>query len=154
MERILNQEIRDGLAPAGRSLDQMVALFRAARPIYDWLEPIMSATPDRLAWEHAEFQRKIDALKNPLVEVLVPNILKARQTELRLEAHLAMLRAAIALRSGGEGAFRQIRDPFGDGPFILRRFGSGEHASFELSSNLREPDKREVALKFVGSRSE
>jgi hypothetical protein len=154
MERILNQEIRDGLALGGRSLDQMIALFRAARPVYDWLGPILSATPDRLALEHAEFQRKIDALKNPLAEVLAPNVLKARRTELRLDAQLAMVRAAIALRSGGEEAFRKLRDPFGDGPFILRRFGSGEHAPFELSSRLREPDAREVALKFGGSRSQ
>lgn len=154
MERILDQEIRNALDPAGRSLDQMIALCRAARPVYDWLQPILSAKPDQLALEHEEFQRKIGALKNPLVEALVPNILKARQTELRLDAHLAMIRAAIAFRSGGEAAFRQIRDPFGDGPFILRRLGSGEHAPFELSSSLREPGEREVALKFAGSRSQ
>lgn len=152
IQRTLNLDTLGGLDSSGQSLSQVIATFRAARPAYDWAQLVAAAPPDRLSLEHETFQQKVADLKNPLTETLMPNLLKARQTELRLNAHLAMVRAAIALRSGGEEAFRRIRDPFGDGPFILRRLGSGENAPFELDSGLRKTDERGVALKFAGGR--
>jgi hypothetical protein len=136
---------------AGRSVDQMTASLHATRPVYDWAQQVVSAPPDRLGSEHEGFQQKVELLKNPLVERLVPNILKARQSELRLIAHLAMVRAAIALRVGGDEAFQKIQDPFGNGPFMLRRLDPDDNAAFELDSRLREFDEREVAMKFTGS---
>jgi len=50
----------------------------------------------------------------------------------------------------GEDAFKKLRDPFGNGPFILRRLpgGSGE-AGFELDSGLSQI-RTNTALKFMG----
>jgi hypothetical protein len=152
MDRIGNLDFSGGPGQAGRSLDQTMASLQALRPVYEWVQQVVSAAPDQLRPEHEAFEQKVASLKNPLIEQLVPNTLKARQNELHLIAHLAMVRAAIALRVGGEAAFRQIRDPFGDGPFMLRRLGPDDGDAFELDSRLREFDEREVALKFAGGR--
>ncbi len=150
MREVLNLNKVDGFAPEGEAIDRTLARYHSMRVVYDWVQGVASAPPDTLAADHQAFQERVKALRNPMADLLVPNILKARQTELRLNAHLAMVRAAIALRTEGEDAFRKIRDPYGDGPFLLRRLGPGEKDAFELDSKLRENDNHEVALKFTG----
>jgi hypothetical protein len=47
-------------------------------------------------------------------------------------AYVEMFRAGIAWRLKGEEAMKKVTDPFGDGPFTVRRWVGG----FELSSKL------------------
>ncbi|HEX7447057.1 MAG TPA: hypothetical protein VF306_05905 [Pirellulales bacterium] len=68
---------------------------------------------------------------------------RLRNREVESQAKLAMLRAALAIASGGVGALGQFPDPYGDGPFEL---SNGEEG-FDLKSKLIV-DQKSVQLRF------
>src|SRR5262249_40862298 len=91
----------------------------------------------------------MDGSTNQVAQLIFPNVAQARRNEQGAIVHAAMVRAAVTLRLEGEDAFKKLRDPFGNGPFKLRRLPaeSGE-AGFELDSGLSQI-RTNTALKFV-----
>jgi len=51
----------------------------------------------------------------------------------RADARLALFKAAVAVARGGPAALKDVKDPFGDGPFAYKAADGG----FELTSKLR-----------------
>ena len=95
----------------------LLSYIKQLEPVYDAMEKVATAPNDQVEQTIADFAAMKSGATNLLVTHLIPNITRARAKELEATARLAMLRAAIAYKTGGETAFRQIRDPFGDGPF-------------------------------------
>jgi hypothetical protein len=57
---------------------------------------------------------------------------KVIATQRRVQAQRALFQAALAVVQGGRDKLKDIKDPFGDGPFSYRSRGKG----FELRSKL------------------
>jgi hypothetical protein len=79
---------------------------------------------------------------HPVVAMLVEKAWWHRWMVDRMRALRVMLRAGIALVRGGERAFLEVADPYGNGPFALQRRGNG----FLIRSALRQAEQPEVTL--------
>lgn len=134
---------------SGSTIGGLIAYFEPMGSIYESFQKLADTGPTELDQAAAEIADLTGKHTNLLARLIFPNIARARKTELGLVARSAMLRAAVTLRLEGEPAFQKIRDPFGDGPFTLRRLppDSGE-VGFELDSQLSEIRKG-TALKFL-----
>ena len=78
----------------------------------------------------------------PIVAGFVSSAWSVRHIVDRMRALRSMLRAALALTTGGETAFLALTDPFGDGPFGLEHRGKGRI----IHSALRDEGRPEVTL--------
>jgi hypothetical protein len=80
-------------------------------------------------------QEQMGNSQNPLVSGTLPSLWKARMRELRVQAYLAMVRAAVEFRLHGKPGLESVSDPCGQGPFAYRRFVfAGVDRGFELRS--------------------
>ena len=118
---------------SGATAAGLLSYIKQVAPVYDAMGKVTTAPHDQLDQSIEEFAAMKESNTNLLVRYLIPNITRARSKELESIARLAMLKAAIAYKTGGDDAFRQIRDPFGDGPF--ERSGTADDG-FELRSKL------------------
>jgi hypothetical protein len=135
---------------AGNTPDQLIAYFREVEPIYDAIEKAADAVPAQLEREANTMRQLTEGSSNQIAQVIFPNVARARRNELGAVVHSAMLRAAITLRLEGEEAFQKLRDPFGNGPFTLRRLPADSSVpGFELDSGLSQI-RTNTALKFTG----
>jgi hypothetical protein len=140
-------EATDGLA-AG-----MIRYVRELEPIYEELTEILGLPWADYQQRHAEFEKKIPSHPNVLAREFFPALGNARKREFAMEAKFAMLQAAISYKLKGEAAFKAIADPFGDGPFALRRFVlDGVDRGFELESklNCREHPEKLILIEKPG----
>jgi hypothetical protein len=81
------------------------------------------------------FQEEMGKSPNPFVSETLPSLWKARTRELRVQAYLAMVRAAIEFKLHGKPGLESVSDPCGQGPFAFRRFVfEGVDRGFELKS--------------------
>ncbi len=147
----LDEKVKDVdrmIDEAHGSVAGLLEYFRQLEPLYRHAGRLAVASPEALERETAAFQQAVAGHSNQLARVAMPNVGKARRSELELVADAAMLRAALALRLDGEPAFRKIQDPFGSGPFVLRTLPAddGDHG-FELVSKASESGLK-AALKF------
>jgi hypothetical protein len=142
------------VANAGNTMAGLINSFQQLKPIYELIQKAADAPPEKLEETAASLRDVIDNHPNEIARLIVPNIEKARKTEMAAIARGAMIRAAIALRLEGDTGFQKIRDPFGDGPFTLRRLPaeSGEQG-FELDSRV-SAIRPKTALKFFEDKPE
>jgi hypothetical protein len=142
------------VANAGNTMAGLIDSFQQLKPIYESIQKAADAPPEKLEETAASLKDLIDNHPNEIARLIVPNIEKARKTEMAAIARAAMIRAAIALRLEGDTAFQKIRDPFGDGPFTLRRLpaGAGEQG-FELDSRV-SAIRPNTTLKFLEDKPE
>ncbi len=142
LSEVLAEKVKDldrMIDDAHGSVSGLVEYFRQVEPLYRKAERLAGASPESLEAETAAFQPLVDRHSNPIARVAMPNVGKARRTELETIASTAMLRAALALQLDGEAAFRKIQDPFGSGPFLRRNpLGEKNGAGFELESKASE----------------
>ena len=134
---------------AGNTPDHLIAYFREVEPFYAAIQKAADATPSQLEREANTIRQLTEGSSNQIAQVIFPNVARARKNELGAIVHAAMVRAAVTLRLEGEDAFEKLRDPFGNGPFTLRRLPaeSGE-VGFELDSGLSQI-RTNTALKFM-----
>jgi len=135
---------------AGNTPDHLIAYFREVEPFYAAIQKAADATPSQLEREANTIRQLTEGSSNLIAQVIFPNVARARRNELGAIVHADMVRAAVTLRVEGEDAFKKLRDPFGNGPFSLRRLpaDSGE-VGFELDSALSQI-RTNTALKFTG----
>ncbi len=79
---------------------------------------------------------------NDISFLLIPNITPAVAWQYRILAQTAMLQAAVAYFRGGRKAFDAVKDPYGKGPFTLRKIGK----KLVIQSALKVSYKRPVTL--------
>lgn len=113
------------------SLDEAVKMVEDLLPVYDELERLAALPRDEFEKQYPPYKEKTKAAQ-PLAGLLLPSVDKTRATEDRSRARMAMLLAAIAVVESGPDALKNIKDPFGDGPFEYRPLDKG----FELKSKL------------------
>ena len=117
---------------AGGTSAGLLSYIKQIAPIYDAMDKVVTAPHDVADQRFEDFTAMKSESTNLLANLFIPNITRARAKELESIARLAMLRAAIAYKTGGDAAFQQVRDPFGDGPFER----AGDEEGFELRSKL------------------
>ena len=69
---------------------------------------------------------------SPVGGLLLPSLDRMVEVRRRAQAQRLLLKAAMAVVQGGQKKLKDVKDPFGDGPFEYRDLGKG----FELKSKL------------------
>jgi hypothetical protein len=118
------------LTQSARTFDQAITMLKDLLPFFDELAKVTALPPKEFDAHYPEFVQKVKAA-NPLATfVLSSNLTIA--SERRNQAQIAMFKAAIAVVQDGPDKLKEIRDPFGEGPFEYRALDKG----FELKSKL------------------
>ena len=124
--------------PENRSLVQPVKTFDQAikwledmLPFYDQLAKMTTLPWKEFDAQHPEFAKEAKAV-NPLADQILPLNDFMLATERRTQTRMALFNAALAVVQGGPDKLKDIKDPFGDGPFEYRALDKG----FELKSKL------------------
>jgi hypothetical protein len=114
------------------SLDELVQRLEELMPVYDQLAGLVELPVGQFEHKYSAFKEEASDA-NPLTGLLLPAVDKVLAKKHRTEARMAMLLASIAVAEAGTEKLKDIRDPFGDGPFEYRRLDEG----FELASKLQ-----------------
>jgi hypothetical protein len=131
------------LAQSAKSFEQAVQLLEDLLPLYDQLAKLTALPWKEFDAQYPRFVKEAKAARpmagfvlptaaNPLAGFILPPMDEIVARERRYQAHLALFRAALAVVQGGPDKVKDVRDPFGDGPFEYRALDRG----FELKSKL------------------
>jgi hypothetical protein len=135
------------LDACGGTAEGVLKYAEQARPLYEVVAKKMELPPDQFD-EEVGAMVKGQAKDNPVFKLFFPAVSNVRRAEARLQARLALRKAALAILIDGPDAVKTQRDPFGDGPFDFEPFDGG----FVLRSKFKAQDKQ-VSL-TVGRRKE
>jgi hypothetical protein len=127
----LGQDAPDSLKNVA-TLDEVVKLVEEGFPVYDDLARLAALPNDQFDKQYPPFKQKIKA-ERPLAALLLPSIDQLRAKEQRHQARMAMLLAGIAVAESGPEKLKDLKDPFGAGPFEYKPLDKG----FELKSKLQ-----------------
>lgn len=130
------------------SPEQMLDWAKEMGVLYDAVIAAMSEPDETIAAaENLDAQITQEVASNPLCEMFLPAFGPARLAGKRFVTKRAQLTAAFALFESGPSALDRaaLRDPFGDGPFQLKRLDDGA----ELISDLKRDDKH-IKLQIPG----
>jgi hypothetical protein len=135
------------IAATDGSAAGMIRYVKELEPLYEELAEILGLPWSEYQRRYGGFEKKVQSHPNVLTREFFPALWNARKREFAMEAKLAMFQAAITYKLEGEAAFNAIADPFGDGPFALRRFVlEGVDRGFELESKLNCRDHLEKLI--------
>jgi hypothetical protein len=128
-----------------KTFEQAIKMLEGLRSFYDELAKLAALPWREFDARYPEFAERAMAA-NPLTRFNLPNKDTFVPAQRRAQARMAMFKAAVAVVRGGPDRLRDIKDPFGDGPFEYRALGN---YGFELKSKWLHQGKP-VAL-TVGS---
>jgi len=114
------------------TLDEVIKLVEDGMPIYDALARLAALPNDQFDAQYPPFKQKVKA-EHPLASLLLPAIDQIRSKEQRAQARMSMMLAGIAVVESGPEKLKDLKDPFGNGPFEYRQLGN----AFELKSQLK-----------------
>jgi len=100
-------------------------------PLNDQLAKLTALPWKEFDTQYPEFVKQAKAA-NPLAGFVLPSMDKIVAAERRNQTQMALFKAALVVVQGGPDKLREIKDPFGDGPFEYRALDKG----FELKSKL------------------
>src|SRR4029078_10165875 len=106
------------------TLDEVIKLVEEGIPLYDEIAQFSALPNNQFEAQYPDFKQKIKAA-NPVAALLLPAIDQARSKEQRHHPRLAMLLAGIAVVEGGPEKLKDLKDPFGSGPFEYRALDKG-----------------------------
>ena len=118
------------LAESVKTFGEAIKRLEDGLPLYDQLANLVILPWKELDAQLPEFFKKAKA-GMPLASVW-PDVGGFSASERRHETQLALFKAALAVVQGGPDKLKDIKDPYGDGPFAYRALGRG----FELKSTL------------------
>jgi hypothetical protein len=113
------------------SFSQIKKAYADLPKVYDELEKLVALPKPEFDEQYPKYRERVTA-NSALVRYFLPNIEQLLAKEHRNDARMAMMFAAIAVVESGQEKLKDIKDPFGDGPFEYRALDSG----FELRSTL------------------
>jgi hypothetical protein len=111
--------------------DEILKRMEEVLPVYDELAGIAALPKDEFDARYPKFREQAKGA-NPVVGLLLPAIDQVLAKDHRHKARFALLFAAIAVAQDGPEKLKEIKDPYGDGPFEYRKLDKG----FELKSKL------------------
>lgn len=118
------------------TFEQAIKLMEDVLPVSDQMAKLVALPKPQFDAQYPEFKKKTKA-DNLLAGPWLSAADKILANEYRNQAKFAMLKAAIAVAQGGQDKLKDIKDPFGSGPFEYRALDKG----FELKSKLLFEDK-------------
>lgn len=122
------------------SQEQLLVWAKALGGVYDTGCGFMSLSPQDAMTKEKELVAQLGdtTTGNPLGELFLPSFGSARRAEASFLTSKKLLEAAFAVFDGDQAALNRpaCLDPFGDGPFELKRVEGGA----ELVSDLRRGD--------------
>lgn len=134
---------------AGGTSEGMLRLLREREQTYERTLPIFSLPYTEFQQQAKAITDEIEKSANPFLKESVSAFIKSRQREFRIQATLAMVRAAVEYKLHGESGLNSVTDPSGKGPFAFKRFiFEGVDRGFELQSEYNV-DKNIAVLIFV-----
>ena len=149
------------IAASGGTSEGVVRLLREEEPLFPRLARIMALPQPEYETEARRFLGDIRQSQNPFFTLLHSYFTgfvlggqrhRVRAREFRVQAELAMVHAAVAYKLRGDAGLKNVRDPFGNGPFSFRRFVfKGVDRGFELRSAYARTDAPFVMI-FVEKR--
>ena len=113
------------------TVEEAITKTEALLPVYDELARFVGLPREQFDAQYPAFKERTKAA-NPLAGLIVPAVDQLLAKERRNQARLAMLLAAVAVAESGPDKLKDIKDPFGSGPFEYRALDKG----FELKSKL------------------
>ena len=113
------------------AVPEAIQLTEDLLPLYDEMAKLVALPKEQFDVQYPAFKDKAKTA-NPLAGVILPAVDQLVAKERRSQARLAMLIASVAVSTSGPDKLKEIKDPFGDGPFAYRPLDKG----FELQSKL------------------
>jgi hypothetical protein len=127
--------ILERIMKAAGTSDGMLKLIAEMSPMYERAVTILSLPRAEYEAQIGPFMAEVQNSPNPMIVEFFPALTKARPKEFATLAKLAMLRAAVEYKLHGEAGFNSVKDPTGDGPFVMQRFVfEGVDRGFEIKS--------------------
>ncbi|HZL90664.1 MAG TPA: hypothetical protein VFB96_20010 [Pirellulaceae bacterium] len=120
----------DALAKMDK-FDEILKRMEEVVPVYDELAGIAALPKAEFDARYPKFREQAKGA-NPVVGLLLPAIDQVLAKDHRHKARFALLFAAIAVAQDGPAKLKEIKDPYGDGPFEYKALDKG----FELKSKL------------------
>lgn len=131
-----------------KTFEQAVRFLEDLLPLYDRLAKVTALPWKEFDAQYPEFVKKARAARplsdfvlpsgaGPLSSFILPPMDRIVARERRYQAQMALFKTALAVIQGGPGKLKDVRDPFGDGPFEYRTLDRG----FELKSKLLDRGK-------------
>jgi hypothetical protein len=118
------------LLPSAKTFEQAIKMLEDLLPLNDQLAKVAALPWKEFDAQYPEFVKK--KAPTPLAGFLLPSMDKYVAAQRRNQAQMALFKAALAVVQGGPDRLKDIKDPFGDGPFEYRALDKG----FELKSKL------------------
>jgi hypothetical protein len=116
---------------AAKTFKQTIKMLEDLLPFYDQQAKLTALPWKEFDARYPEFIKKAKAA-NPLAGYVLPAMNKVAAAQRRAETKRALFKAALAVVQGGRDKLKDIKDPFGNGPFAYRALDKG----FELKSKL------------------
>lgn len=113
------------------TIEQAVKLTEDLLPVCDDLATLVALPGEEFDARYPEFKKTTKAA-HPLAGYFLTTPDTILATQRRNQARMELLKAAIAVVRGGSDKLKDIKDPFGAGPFEYRPLDKG----FELKSKL------------------
>jgi hypothetical protein len=134
VKRQANEHWTQVLRASGGTSDGIIKMLAEESRYYDELAVVAALPYSEFAPQMAAFREKIK--KSGYAFTLLPALEKSRSREFRVQATLAMVRAAIEYKLHGQAGFEAVADPCGQGqPFGFERFiFQGVDRGFKLTS--------------------
>jgi hypothetical protein len=121
------------LAASGGTSDGFLNLLNRQGQNFERLAAIAALPYGEFESQYAAFTNEVGQSTDPFL--FLPALEKARARELRIDATLAIVRAAVQYKLHGEAGLQTVNDPCGQGPFGFERFVfNGVDRGFKLTS--------------------
>ncbi len=119
------------LVESAKTFEQAIKLLEDLLPFYEDLAKVSALPWKEFDEQYPKFVKKAKAA-NRLAGYILPATDKMVAAQRRNQTQMALFKAALAVVQGGPDKLKDIKDPFGDGPFEYRALDKG----FELKSKL------------------
>jgi hypothetical protein len=130
LKRAAGPEGEDIVKQVG-TFDRAIALTEGVMPVSDQLAKFVVLPREEFEAKYPDFKKKTKA-ENLLASHLLSSVDNMLAAQYRNQTQVAALKAAMAVVKDGPDKLKDIKDPFGDGPFEYRARDKG----FELKSKL------------------
>lgn len=142
-----SKRIDEIMQASGGTVPGMIAYIKQVDALYDEADAIMTLPYAKFQEKIKGFMQAIEDHPNRFVHVFFPVFENVRYKEFAAEVTLAMLRAGIEYRLGGEPALKRFQDPLFQEPFAFRRVTmDGTDLGFELKSRMTARAFDEVVI--------